>query len=145
MPGWIRGIGGAALFVVSYIDNWLSPLFWLLLGLVALDFLFSIKKIRDENFQFQKLGSAIMSFGLPSVIANDIHSPELVKSVVAGLVIIYLSIVAPKVSALTKKIFSIENKTNPAAKVVEQVVQQETQKVEQEIKTDATKQEEAPK
>lgn len=117
MTGAIKSLGALGVVVVTYINHTLSPLFWVLLVLAGLDILLNM---RDEQKQFQKLGSMFVALGLPTYLSTNqmgvLHmNSEVLKIVVAVLTIGYLQVVFPQVVALLAKIkFSSKASVNTA-------------------------------
>ena len=108
VEGIIKGLSAFAVVAITYIDNTFSPLFWVLLVLVAWDILANVHK---EGQQLTKIGSAFASIGGITVIEGHIGSPDVVRIVVAVLVLAYIQVVMPQVFALIKKIPFSANKT----------------------------------
>lgn len=109
--GGIKGISAALIAWLSYVDKTLTPLFWVLLALVAIDMFMNVHK---EGQQFQKIGSMALTLGVPSYIGSNLSNPELGKYLVAMMSIVYLQIVVPqlvaKVSKLNLSKDPVENK-----------------------------------
>jgi hypothetical protein len=96
--GGIKGIGALLVFYVSWINQNLTPLFWVLLGLITLDLILNAHK---EGQQFAKIGSMALSLGVPSYVGSNFGNPELGKYLVAIMCLVYLQVVVPD---LIKKI-----------------------------------------
>lgn len=107
-----KAIGAAIVVGVGYIDQNLSPLFWALLVLAALDVVLNAHR---EGQQFQKIGSAFASLGGVTVLEGHLGNPDIVKISVAVLVLAYLQVVVPQLIAMLKQIkFSASKKVNAA-------------------------------
>lgn len=94
--GGIKGISAVVIAWLTYIDKTFTPLFWVLLALVALDMFLSAHK---EGQQFQKIGSMAVSLGVPSYISTNLSNPELGKYLVAIMCLVYLQVVVPQLVA----------------------------------------------
>ena len=103
MGAAIKGIFAAAALVVTYVDHTLSPLFWALLALAAIDVLLNV---HDESKQLTKLGSAFVTmFGTYSAtLAGHYGQPDFVRILVAIAVLAYLQIVVPQLLALGTRV-----------------------------------------
>lgn len=113
MPAIIKGIGALVVIGATWLTSNLSPLIWVLLGLVVLDLLLHLHKGLQQ--QFTKLWAAIAAMGLPTYLATNsakvmAFSPDVLKVVVAALVLSYLRIVMPDVLALISRIKWSSNK-----------------------------------
>jgi hypothetical protein len=80
---------------VSWVNQNLTPLFWVLIALVIVDILMNIK---SEDKQFHKLGSAFSALGIPAVISNSFMqgNGEIGKIVVLLLCLGYIQVVVPQ-------------------------------------------------
>lgn len=96
-----KGLMAVAVFGVAYVNQNFTPLFWVLLALLALDVLLNVG---HEGQQFAKIGSAVASLGGVSLVESHLGNPDLVKVCVAVLVLAYLQIVAPQLYKLVSNI-----------------------------------------
>lgn len=92
--GGVKGIGAIIVAWMTYLNNTFTPLFWVLLALVAVDLFLSAHK---EGQQFAKIGSMAVSLGVPGYAAANLANPELGKYLVAIMCIVYLQIVVPQI------------------------------------------------
>lgn len=145
LNGGLKGIGGLFVLWLTYIDKTFSPLFWVLLALVALDLFLNAHK---EGKQWEKIGSMAVSLGLPSYVTSNAGNPEIGKYIVAMLCLVYLQLVVP---ALMEKAaafrFSADPKQNAMdeaaiAALIQKVAQAETAKAQ--AQAAAAKESEAP-
>lgn len=98
LGAFIKGLGSIAVVVAGYVNHNLSPLFWTLLVLAALDIVLNIHHLEK---QFAKLGSAFAALGLPVFLSSNDSGllaldPAVLKVVVAVLTIGYLQVVVPQ-------------------------------------------------
>lgn len=108
--GGIKGLSAVIVAWMTWIDKTFTPLFWVLLVLVALDLLLAAHK---EGQQFAKIGSMAVSLGVPGYAAANLANPELGKYLVAIMCIVYLQIVVPQLlSKLQGITFSKDPKQN---------------------------------
>lgn len=121
--GGIKGIGALLVFYVSWINQNLTPLFWVLLGLITLDLILNAHK---EGQQFAKIGSMALSLGVPSYVGSNLSNPELGKYLVAIMCLVYLQVVVPD---LIKKIQAWKPKS-PQATAEQQALIDLVKKVE---------------
>lgn len=134
--GGLKTIGGLMVAWFTYIDKTFSPLFWVLLALVALDLFLNAHK---EGKQFEKIGSMAVSLGVPGYVAANLSNPELGKYLVAILCLVHIQIVIPALLAKLQDFkFSSDPKQNAideaaVAALVEKQVQAITQKAQAEI------------
>lgn len=115
VSGGVKGLG--ALFVVwlTYIDKTFTPLFWVLLALIFVDLVLNVHK--GEGTQFTKLGSALVSMGIPQYLGNNGGMPHLAKYLVAMMVIAYIQIVIPQ---LLTKLDAVRWNKNPVQQKLDQ-------------------------
>lgn len=106
--GGMKGIGALIVFYVSWINQNLTPLFWVLLGLITLDLILNAHK---EGQQFAKIGSMALSLGVPSYVGSNFGNPELGKYLIAIMCLVYLQVVVPD---LMKRIQAWKPKTAQA-------------------------------
>lgn len=99
--GGLKGISAILLGWVTWVDNTLTPLFWVLLILVTLDLLLNVHK---EGQQFQKLGSMAITLGVPGYVAANVNNPELGKYLVAIMCLVYLQLVVPALLGAISKL-----------------------------------------
>lgn len=125
----IKSITAVLLGWLTYLNDTFTPLFWILIALVALDLLFSAHK---EGQQFMKIGSMALSLGVPSYIASNLSNPQLGKYLVAIMCLVYLQIVVPlmldKVKSWT---FSKDPKQNASDQATIQALIQKVEAMEQ--------------
>lgn len=101
-----KSLGALVILAVAWVNQTLSPLFWLLLALIAVDL---ILNIHQEGKQLQKLGSTFFALGLPAWISEHASaaaqlSPEFLKGVVVLLTLGYVWVVVPQVFAFVQRI-----------------------------------------
>lgn len=105
-----KGLMTAIVLGVGYVDANFTPLFWVLLALMAIDVLLNVS---HEGQQLNKIGSAVASLGGVALVESHLGNPDILKVSIAVLVLAYLQVVAPQVIALVKKIkFSKSPKAN---------------------------------
>lgn len=112
--GGIKGISAVVIAWLTYIDNTLTPLFWVLLALIALDLFLNAHK---EGQQFYKIGSMAITLGVPSYIASNVDNPNLGKYLVALMCLVYLQIVVPE---LLKRVKSLTLSNDPKENAIDQ-------------------------
>ena len=100
MHAFVKGAGALVILAVSWLNQTLSPLIWVLLALVLLDIVLHIHKGLQQ--QMTKLWAATAAIGLPTYLAvnsKDVlaFNPEVLKIVVAALCIAYIQVVFPSV------------------------------------------------
>lgn len=96
VSGSLKGISAAVVVAVAYINDTLSPLFWVLLALVAVDLLLNL---HDFSKQKDKLISAAVGLGLPSALIHATNTPHFASAIVATLTLAYLQVVWPQINA----------------------------------------------
>lgn len=101
MGAAIKGIFAVAALAVTYVDHTLSPLFWALLALAAIDVLLNV---HDETKQWTKLGSAFVTLGGTYGVAGHFGQPDFIRILVAVAVLAYLQIVVPQLLALGSRV-----------------------------------------
>lgn len=137
----LKGISTVLIGWLTYVNNTLTPLFWVLLCLVALDLFLSAHK---EGQQFAKIGSMAITLGVPSYIAANLANPNLGKYMVAIMCIVYLQLVVPELlTRIQSWTFSKDPKQNTidqeAVKaLIERVSAMETAKAEAAVKVAET-------
>jgi hypothetical protein len=114
ITGGLKGISGAIVFWLTYINNTFTPLIWILLALVALDLFLNAHK---EGQQFSKIGSMAVALGAPGYIAANLANPNLGKYVVAMMCIVYLQIVVPLV---IEKLSTMKISKDPKQNAIDQ-------------------------
>lgn len=112
--GGIKGISAVLLAWFTYIDKTFTPLFWVLLVLIALDLCLNAHR---EGQQFQKIGSMAISLGVPGYVASNVDNPTLGKYLVAIMCLVYLQIVVPQI---VQKIASLSISKDKAQNTVDQ-------------------------
>lgn len=110
--GGMKGVSALVIAWITYIDNTFTPLFWVLLVLVALDMFLNVHK---EGQQFLKIGSMAISLGAPSYIAANLGDAHLGKYLVAIMCLVYLQIVVPEIINKINKLNFSKNPTQNAA------------------------------
>lgn len=123
-----KGVGALAVVIFTYINTNLSPVFYLLLVLAALDYLLNF---HNEGKQLQKIGAAIGATGFPLYLSTNASSllhldPTVLKVAVVILTIGYIQIVFPQLIALVGK---IKFSTNKAVNAADAAILQERLKV----------------
>jgi hypothetical protein len=118
VSGGLKGISGAVIVFLTYINNTFTPLFWVLLVLVALDLLLNAHK---EGQQFIKIGSMALTLGAPGYVAANLSNPNLGKYLVAIMCIVYLQLVVPQIVA---KLASMKLSKDPVQNQVDQAALQ---------------------
>jgi hypothetical protein len=128
--GAAKGIGGALIVWLTYINTTFSPLFWVLLALVFIDLVLNIHK---EGKQFEKLGSAAVAMGVPSFIGQNIGNPHFIKYLVAMMCLVYLQHVVPQLVALISRLtISKDKATNEVSQeLLQDLVRAEVAKIQQ--------------
>ncbi|WP_067929537.1 hypothetical protein [Alicyclobacillus shizuokensis] len=114
----MKGLGAMAVLAVTWVNHTLSPLFWVLLALVAVDLLLNL---HQEAKQLQKLGSAFFALGIPTFIsdnAGQILNPEILKALVCLLCLGYVWVLTPQVLAWLSKV--VPKAEQPALSSLEQ-------------------------
>lgn len=108
--------GATAIFIgwLTYINHTFTPLFWVLLALVALDLMLNVHK---EGQQFYKIGSMAISLGVPSYVASNLDNPNLGKYLVALMCLVYLQIVVP---SLIHRMESLKLSKDPKQNAIDQ-------------------------
>lgn len=135
----LKALGAAAVVFATYLNHTFSPLFWVLLVLVALDI---VMNAHQEGQQFQKIGSAFASLGGVTVLQGHLGNPDIVRISVAVLVLAYLQVVVPQLLTLAKKLhFSPAAKVNAveqqlASKMIQDQAQQIAAMVRQQLQSD---------
>lgn len=86
----------AILAFFSYMNAHFTPLWPILFAFVFWDLLANAAK---PGQQFQKLGAAALSLGLPGYIVSHYNDPTLVKYTVVVIIIIHIQILFPQVFA----------------------------------------------
>ncbi len=113
----LKTIGGLATLAVTYIDSTLTPLFWALLVLAAIDILLNVHK---EGQQWNKLGSAFISLGGTLGLAGHVSQPDFLRVMVAVATLAYLQVVVPQLVTLVGNIkWSKDPATNAVIKQAE--------------------------
>lgn len=111
--GGIKGISALLVAWFTYIDKTFTPLFWVLLALVALDMFLNVHK---EGQQFIKIGSMAISLGVPSYVGANLSNPDLGKYLVAIMCLVYLQLVVP---VLVQKISALKVSKDPVKNAVD--------------------------
>lgn len=118
-----KTVGAVMVAVLAWINTTLTPLFWVLLALIAVDLLLNL---RQEGKQLQKLGSAFFSLGLPVFVeqyAANWQNPEFLKGVVALITIGYIWVVVPQLFAWVQRI--VPKAKRPVVQAIEPEVMQQ--------------------
>jgi hypothetical protein len=114
LSGGLKSISAILVCWLTYIDRTFTPLFWVLLALVALDMFLNVHK---EGQQFIKIGSMAVTLGAPSYVAANLSNPNLGKYLVAIMCLVYLQLVVPQ---LITKISSLNFSKDPKQNAVDQ-------------------------
>lgn len=116
--GGVKGISALLVAWFTYIDKTFTPLFWVLLVLVALDMFLNVHK---EGQQFVKIGSMAISLGVPSYVGANLNNPDLGKYLVAIMCLVYLQIVVPQ---FVQKLSSLKLSKDPVQNAADQATMQ---------------------
>ena len=103
MKGVSYGTRGVAVVLAgwfAYINTNFTPLFWVLLALIAVDLVLNVHK---EEKQLSKIGSAFMSAGFPYLITQSTHLELAIRAAVLMGVVVYIQIVFPQLFAVIAK------------------------------------------
>lgn len=92
----VKGFSTVIVAWLTYLNNTFTPLFWVLLALVALDMFLNVHR---EGQQFYKIGSMAITLGVPSYVTANLGNPSLGKYLVAIMCLVYLQIVVPQLLA----------------------------------------------
>lgn len=114
VSGGVKGISAAAIAWLTYINHTFTPLFWVLIALIALDLFLNAHK---EGQQFNKIGSMAISLGVPSYIASNLDNPNMGKYLVALMCLVYLQIVVPE---LLNRVKSLKVSSDPKQNALDQ-------------------------
>lgn len=118
VSGGVKGISALLVAWFAYIDKTFTPLFWVLLALVALDMFLNVHK---EGQQFVKIGSMAISLGVPSYVGANLDNPDLGKYLVAIMCLVYLQIIVPQ---LVQKINALKISKDPVQNAADQAALQ---------------------
>lgn len=103
-----KALSAAIVLIVGYVNTHYTPLFWVLIALVAYDLIINSNR---EGQQMPKLVSAAVSLGLPTTILSHYADPNVLKYVVVILTLTYLRVDFPD---LFSRLARIKWSTNPA-------------------------------
>lgn len=109
---FLKGFAAMAVVIFSYINQTFSPLFWVLAALIAIDLIINVK---HPEKQFEKLGSAAVSLGIPVFIGQNVGQPGFMKYLVVLLCIVYIEVTFPQIRVMLSKLtFSKDPKVQAA-------------------------------
>ena len=107
----IKSAAGMVAVAVAYIDQTLTPLFWALLILAAIDVLLNAHK---EGQQFPKIGSAFVTLAGTLGLSGHLAQPDFLRVLVAVATLAYLQVVVPQLLTLIGNIRWSKNATTNA-------------------------------
>lgn len=92
----IKGFFGAVILYLTELQHEFGTILWVVLAMAAIDLLLNVGK---EGKQLEKLGSAFVAIGAPSVISNNINGHAFTHTVLAMVALAYVVILYPQVVA----------------------------------------------
>ena len=95
-----KGAASAILLYVTELQHQYGTILWIVLAMVILDVLLNVG---DEQKQFNKLGSAFVAIGAPTIISTQATSPAFAHTLLALIAIAYVQILYPQIITLVKK------------------------------------------
>jgi hypothetical protein len=120
-----KGLMASVIVGVSYINTNFSPLFWVLLALIAIDLFLNV---HQEHKQLSKVMSAFGGLGVPALIAQHVGLPHFTKVVVILMTLVYVQVVTPQLAVFVSRFkFSKSTAFNVAVQEAAQKIFLETQ------------------
>lgn len=128
----IKGLLSLVAVGVAYIDKTFGELVWVLIALIAIDLILNLK---DEGKQLNKIGSAAVALGLPSILtgSTNLLNPLMLHSLVAVMVLAYLQVVYPQIQTLLSNIG--KKSANVGVQALDTVAQAKLNALEQQVQT----------
>ncbi len=96
----VKGVASAVIVFFTTLQNQYGTILWVVLAMVVLDVLMNVG---NEQKQFNKLGSAFVAIGAPTIVSHNFGSPEMTHVVLALIAISYVQVLYPQLISMLGK------------------------------------------
>ena len=96
----VKGVASAVIVFFTTLQNQYGTILWVVLAMVIMDVLLNVG---NEQKQFNKLGSAFVAIGAPTIVSNNMGNPEMTHVVLALVAISYVQVLYPQLITMLGK------------------------------------------